>query len=154
MMDVLKELSEILGQHEIIAESLDSRDIRDFQKCFLEAYVRDDNEHIEESIARLRKQGLKPVTENIGKGLIIGIEGAFAEESFLKLPPSEFIWWEPFDGTAYYCQIGRSMPMFGGMPCGFRSTITSPDLVWSATLPGMCCAGQAFFARKEWQPLA
>lgn len=151
MSDLLSELTEILNQHEIVAESLDRSDIRDLQKRWLEAYVCDDAELIEESISRLRKQGLKPVTEKLGKGFIVGIEGASAEEAYLKLPPSEFIWWEPFDNTAFYCQTGRTMPMFGAMPCGFRSTITSLDLEWTATLPGLCCAGQAFFARKEWQ---
>lgn len=151
MTDHLRDLCEALAQYDITPESLDKQEVRAFQKQWLAAFAVEDAEQIEKALASLRGQGIKAVTENISKGVTVGIDGARAEEAYLKLPLQEFVIWESFASAAFLCQMGNSMPLFTAMPCGSRWTVVSTDLDWTAVLPGMCCAGQAFFALREWQ---
>ncbi len=152
MTEYLKDLRDALSQYDIEFESLDRQEVRDFQKQWLAAFSVEDATEVEKALAGLHRQGFKSVAESIGKGVTVGIDGARAEEAYLNLPLQEFVIWETFAGTAFLCQMGNSMPLFTAMPCGSRWTVVSTDLDWTALLPGMCCAGQAFFALKDWQP--
>jgi hypothetical protein len=152
LTDFLKDLSETFDRYGIVAESLAGQEVRSFQRSWLGIYAQEGD--VEEKLANLKRLGLKPVTENIGKYATVGIDGAPAEEAYLKMPPQEIIVWQSLSHSAFICQIGNSLPLFTSMPCGSRWTVAASDLSWAAVLPGMCCAGQAFFALSEWQHAA
>lgn len=152
MNNFLEALIEILVEHEISAELMDRRDLKQFQKSWLETFVSDDIDVLDSTVADLRRNGIRAVREQVGKGYVIGIAGAAADDAYMALPAVDFICWQPYDTSALFCKGVAAMPRFASMPCGARTTVTAADLAWTATLPGLCCAGESFFARSGWQP--